>query len=174
MTADLIITNGRVLTMDPAHPRAEAVAIRAGRILAAGPRAEVEALGAEIKLGSIYEGKVISIKDFGCFVELAPGTDGMCHVSELAHGFVKTVSEVVKIGDVIKVKVINVDDSGRIKLSRKALMERPAGSEGDEGGERRDRGDRGDRGKNRDDKRPQRDSLLDTELAHGVLGIVNA
>jgi polyribonucleotide nucleotidyltransferase len=67
-------------------------------------------------------------------------------VSELAHGFVKTVSEVVKIGDVIKVKVINVDDSGRIKLSRKALMERPAGSEGDEGGERRDRGDRGDRG----------------------------
>ncbi len=113
---------------------------------AAIARAEVEALGAEIKLGSIYEGKVISIKDFGCFVELAPGTDGMCHVSELAHGFVKTVSEVVKIGDVIKVKVINVDDSGRIKLSRKALMERPAGSEGDEGGERRDRGDRGDRG----------------------------
>ena len=121
---------------------------------AAIARAEVEALGAEIKVGSIYEGKVISIKDFGCFVELAPGTDGMCHVSELAHGFVKTVTEVVKIGDVVKVKVINVDDSGRIKLSRKALLERPAGMEdsGDEHrGERRDRGDRGgDRGGRRD------------------------
>jgi polyribonucleotide nucleotidyltransferase len=78
----------------------------------------------------------------------------MCHVSELAHGFVKTVTEVVKIGDVVKVKVINVDDSGRIKLSRKALLERPAGMEdsGDEHrGERRDRGDRGgDRGGRRD------------------------
>jgi len=89
-------------------------------------KAEVEALGAEIKVGSIYEGKVVGIKDFGCFVELAPGTDGMVHVSELAHGFVKTVTEVVKVGDVIKVKVINVDDTGRIKLSRKALLEAPA------------------------------------------------
>ncbi len=89
-------------------------------------KAEVEALGAEIKVGSIYEGKVVGIKDFGCFVELAPGTDGMVHVSELAHGFVKTVTEVVKVGDVIKVKVINVDDNGRIKLSRKALLEAPA------------------------------------------------
>jgi polyribonucleotide nucleotidyltransferase len=78
----------------------------------------------------------------------------MCHVSELAHGFVKNVTDVVKIGDVVKVKVINVDDSGRVKLSRKALMEAPAGGEGggdrggDRGGERRDRGDRGgDRGR---------------------------
>ena len=121
---------------------------------AAIARAEVEALGAEIKVGSIYEGKVISIKEFGAFIELAPGSDGMCHVSELAHGFVKNVTDVVKIGDVVKVKVINVDDSGRVKLSRKALMEAPAGGEGggdrggDRGGERRDRGDRGgDRGR---------------------------
>jgi polyribonucleotide nucleotidyltransferase len=121
---------------------------------AAIARAEVEALGAEIKVGSIYEGKVISIKEFGAFIELAPGSDGMCHVSELAHGFVKNVTDVVKIGDMVKVKVINVDDSGRVKLSRKALMEAPAGGEGggdrggDRGGERRDRGDRGgDRGR---------------------------
>src|SRR5690606_31337772 len=85
-------------------------------------KAEVEALGAEIKVGSIYEGKVASTKDFGAFIEIAPGTDGMCHISELAEGYVKSVDEVVKIGDVIKVKVINVDDSGRIKLSRKALI----------------------------------------------------
>src|SRR5690606_17925588 len=85
-------------------------------------KAEVEALGAEIKVGSIYEGKVVSTKDFGAFIEIAPGTDGMCHISELADGYVKSVDEVVKIGDTIKVKVINVDDNGRIKLSRKALI----------------------------------------------------
>jgi polyribonucleotide nucleotidyltransferase len=55
-------------------------------------------------------------------VELVPGTDGMCHISELAHGFVKNVLEHVKIGESIKVKVINVDENGRIKLSRKALL----------------------------------------------------
>ncbi len=98
---------------------------------AAQARAEVEALGAEIKLGSIFDGKVVSIKDFGAFVELVPGTDGMVHVSELAHGFVKTVTDVVKIGDAIRVKVINVDDTGRIKLSRKALLEPPARKEGE-------------------------------------------
>lgn len=98
---------------------------------AAQARAEVEALGAEIKLGSIFDGKVVSIKDFGAFVELVPGTDGMVHVSELAHGFVKTVTDVVKIGDPIRVKVINVDDTGRIKLSRKALLEPPPRKEPD-------------------------------------------
>ena len=81
--------------------------------------AEVEAALAEIKVGTIFEGKVVSTKDFGAFVELVPGTDGMCHISELDNGFVKNVGDVVKVGDMIKVKVINVDDSGRIKLSRK-------------------------------------------------------
>ncbi len=100
-------------------------------VKAAQARAEVEALGAEIKVGTIYDGKVVSIKDFGAFVELVPGTDGMVHVSELAHGFVKTVSDVVKIGDPIRVKVINVDDTGRIKLSRKALLEPSAPKETD-------------------------------------------
>jgi polyribonucleotide nucleotidyltransferase len=85
-------------------------------------RSEIEALAEEIKVGTIYTGKVVSTKDFGAFVELAPGTDGMCHISELAEGYVKSVSDVVKVGDVIKVKVINVDDQGRIKLSRKAAM----------------------------------------------------
>ncbi|MAA53376.1 MAG: polyribonucleotide nucleotidyltransferase [Phycisphaerae bacterium] len=85
-------------------------------------QAEVEALCAEIKVGTIYEGKVVSTKDFGAFVELVPGTDGMCHISELDNGFVKSVDDVVKVGDMIKVKVINVDDTGRIKLSRKALL----------------------------------------------------
>ena len=110
-------------------------------------KAEVEALGAEIRVGTIYEGKVVSVKDFGAFIELAPGTDGMCHISELDHGFVKSVSDVVSIGDTVKVKVINVDDTGRIKLSRRALIEAPEGTEadGDDGGQSRGGGGRGRR-----------------------------
>ena len=82
-------------------------------------KSEIEALTEEIKVGTLYTGKVVSVKDFGAFIELAPGTDGMCHISELAHGFVKQVSDVVRVGDVVKVKVILVDDQGRIKLSVK-------------------------------------------------------
>ncbi|MDG2053780.1 MAG: polyribonucleotide nucleotidyltransferase [Phycisphaerales bacterium] len=85
-------------------------------------KAEVEALAAEIKVGTIYEGKVVSTKDFGAFIEIVDGTDGMCHISELADGFVKSVSDEVKVGDMVKVKVIDVDSNGRIKLSRKAAM----------------------------------------------------
>ena len=92
-------------------------------------QAEVEALGAEVKVGSIYEGKVVAVKEFGAFIEIAPGTDGMCHISELAHGFVKNVSDVISMGDIVKVKVINVDDTGRIKLSRKALLEQTEDAE---------------------------------------------
>ncbi|GAB4552146.1 MAG: polyribonucleotide nucleotidyltransferase [Phycisphaerales bacterium] len=87
-----------------------------------GALAEVEALVAEIKVGTVFEGKVVSLKDFGAFIELAPGTDGMCHISEIAEGFVKDINDVVKVGDTMRVKVINVDDQGRIKLSRKALL----------------------------------------------------
>jgi len=88
----------------------------------AAARAEIEALCEEIKVGTVYLGKIVSMKDFGAFVELVPGTDGMCHISELADGFVKAVADVVKIGDMVKVKVILIDEQGRIKLSRKAAM----------------------------------------------------
>ncbi|MDX2114753.1 MAG: polyribonucleotide nucleotidyltransferase [Planctomycetota bacterium] len=93
-----------------------------------GARGEVEALAAEIKVGTVYAGKIVSIKDFGAFVEIAPGTDGMCHISELAPGYVKQVNDVVSIGDMVRVKVINIDDQGRIKLSRKAVMVEEAGA----------------------------------------------
>ncbi|RMD64875.1 MAG: S1 RNA-binding domain-containing protein [Planctomycetota bacterium] len=86
--------------------------------------AEIEAMCAEVKIGALYRGKVVGVKDFGVFVELAPGTDGMCHISELAEGYVEKVSDVAKVGDELLVKVINVDDQGRIKLShRQALAE---------------------------------------------------
>jgi polyribonucleotide nucleotidyltransferase len=87
-----------------------------------GAKTEIEALCEEIKVGTVYTGKVVSLKDFGAFIELAPGTDGMCHISELAEGYVKSVTDVVKPGDMVKVKVINVDEQGRIKLSRKAVL----------------------------------------------------
>lgn len=88
----------------------------------AGCKAEIEALCEEVKVGTVYEGKVVSTKDFGAFVELIPGTDGMCHISELADGYVEKVTDVVKVGDAVRVKVIHIDDQGRIKLSRKAVL----------------------------------------------------
>ncbi|MCC7144823.1 MAG: polyribonucleotide nucleotidyltransferase [Phycisphaeraceae bacterium] len=89
---------------------------------------EVEKLCAEVKIGQIYTGRVASIKDFGAFVELAPGQDGLCHISELDEGYVEKVSNVVKVGDEVRVKVILIDDQGRVKLSRKAaLKEESAG-----------------------------------------------
>lgn len=84
--------------------------------------ARVEAMGEEIKVGRIYHGTVSSIKDFGAFVEIAPGKDGLCHISELAEGFVKHIDEICKVGDKMPVKVIAVDDQNRVKLSRRAAL----------------------------------------------------
>lgn len=76
----------------------------------------------EIEVGETYHGRVVSIKEFGAFVEVLPGKDGLVHISELADFRVKTVEDVVKIGDLIWVKCIGIDDKGRVKLSRKAAM----------------------------------------------------
>ncbi|MEO1983483.1 MAG: polyribonucleotide nucleotidyltransferase [Fuerstiella sp.] len=84
--------------------------------------ARIEALTEEIQPGRVYTGKVTSVKDFGAFIEIAPGKDGLCHISELSDGFVKNVSEVCKVGDIMEVKVIAVDDQNRVKLSRKAVL----------------------------------------------------
>ncbi len=82
----------------------------------------VESLTEEVKVGTVYTGKVVSIKSFGAFIEILPGQDGMCHISELADKYVDKVEDVLKIGDTVRVKVINVDDQGRVKLSRKAAL----------------------------------------------------
>jgi polyribonucleotide nucleotidyltransferase len=76
----------------------------------------------EISIGEIYQGTVVSIKEFGAFVEVLPGKDGLCHISELADFRVNKVEDVVKMGDAVWVKCIGVDDKGRVKLSRKAAM----------------------------------------------------
>jgi polyribonucleotide nucleotidyltransferase len=106
----------------------------------------VEALCQEIKVGNVYDGKVTSIKEFGAFIEITPGRDGLCHISELDTGYVGRVDDVVKVGDRVQVKVIAIDDQDRVKLSRKALMQ---GAEGGDNGERPERGDRGERGEGR-------------------------
>ena len=96
--------------------------------------ARVEAMTEEIKVGKIYNGRVSSIKDFGAFIEIAPGKDGLCHISELSDGYVKSVTDVVSEGDRIQVKVIAVDDQNRVKLSRKAVLaEQGQSGGGDEG-----------------------------------------
>ena len=82
----------------------------------------VDAMTASVQVGKIYTGTVVSIKDFGAFVEIAPETDGLCHVSEISDGYVNRVEDVLKIGDEVKVKVILIDDQGRIKLSRKQAL----------------------------------------------------
>jgi len=77
---------------------------------------------AEAEVGKIYSGSVVSIKDFGCFVEFLPGRDGLCHISELAPQRVDKTEDVVKEGDVIKVKCLGVDERGKVRLSRKAAL----------------------------------------------------
>jgi len=82
----------------------------------------IKEITAEAEIGAIYTGKVKKIMDFGAFVEILPGTDGLVHISELAHRRVKTVDEILKEGDEVTVKVLDVDRQGKIRLSRKALI----------------------------------------------------
>ncbi len=92
--------------------------------------AEVERICEEVKEGRIYNGRVSSIKDFGAFVEVIPGKDGLLHISELDDGFVDSVDKVLKVGQSVRVKVLSIDDNGRLRLSRKAvLLEEKAGEE---------------------------------------------
>jgi len=86
-------------------------------------REAVEAMTGEIEVGKVYRGKVVTIKEFGVFVEIFPGKDGLVHISELANFRVKSAEDIVKMGDEIWVKCIGVDEKGRVKLSRKAAME---------------------------------------------------
>ena len=82
----------------------------------------VNGMTKEIEIGTVYQGRVVTIKEFGCFVEVMPGKDGMVHVSELADFRVNRTEDVVRVGDMIWVKCIGVDEKGRVKLSRKAAM----------------------------------------------------
>jgi polyribonucleotide nucleotidyltransferase len=94
-----------------------------------GALGRVEAMTASVQVGRIYEGTVTSVKDFGAFVEILPGKDGLCHISELADDYVSSVGDVCRVGDTMMVKVIAVDEQDRVKLSRKAAMREMASTE---------------------------------------------
>jgi polyribonucleotide nucleotidyltransferase len=83
----------------------------------------IESMTQPPQIGRIYDqSRVVSVKDFGVFVEIIPGVEGLCHVSELSESYVKNVEDVCKMGDLIPVKLISIDDQGRLKLSRKAAL----------------------------------------------------
>jgi polyribonucleotide nucleotidyltransferase len=94
----------------------------------------IEELTATAELNKTYLGKVVRVVEFGAFVEILPGTDGLLHVSEMAHHRVKDVRSEVKEGDQVLVKVVSIDPSGKIRLSRKALLEPGPGDAPSDGG----------------------------------------
>ena len=83
----------------------------------------ITGMSAEAEIGKIYKGRVVTVKEFGAFVEFLPGKDGLVHISELANFRVKNTTDIVKEGDEITVKCLGVDEKGRVRLSRKAAME---------------------------------------------------
>lgn len=85
----------------------------------------IEEIVRDVEVGDVYEGTVVRLMKFGAFVDLGGNKEGMIHISKLAHERVESVEDVVEIGDKVKVKVIEIDDKGRINLSRKALLPRP-------------------------------------------------
>ena len=86
-------------------------------------KAEVNAVVAEVEIGKIYQGVVQTIKDFGAFVEILPGQDGLLHISEMADYRVNKVEDICKVGDTVTVKVVDIDQRGRIRLSRKEALQ---------------------------------------------------
>lgn len=107
----------------------------------------VEACTATVQIGKIYDGTVSSVRDFGAFVEILPGKDGLCHVSELSSGYIPSADSVCKVGDTMKVIVIDIDDHDRVRLSRRRALEELgiedefATAEDAEGGEPREEGE---------------------------------
>ena len=83
---------------------------------------KIKTLTAEPEVGAVYKGVVKTVKDFGAFVEIMPGTDGLVHISELDKSRVNKVTDIVNEGDELEVKVLEIDGRGRIRLSRKALL----------------------------------------------------
>ena len=129
---------------------------------------------AEAEIGKVYEGAITKILDFGALVNILPGKDGLLHISQIAHQRVENVTDFLKEGQIVKVKVMETDEKGRIKLSMKALLERPEGMEEErferpprrEYGDRPDRGPRGDRPPRRErSDRPERSDAPAAEQA---------
>jgi polyribonucleotide nucleotidyltransferase len=120
------------------------------RVIAVNTEAAEIALGrireitAEPEVGKVYEGEVRSILAFGAFVQIMPGRDGLLHISEIAHRRLERVEDELQVGDIVKVKVLEVQPDGKVRLSRKVLLEKPEGYQEEERSERphRERSDR--------------------------------
>jgi polyribonucleotide nucleotidyltransferase len=93
---------------------------------AAAAKKRIEEITAEVEIGKVYEGPVTKILDFGALINLLPGKDGLLHISQIAHQRVEKVTDFLSEGQIVKVKVMETDEKGRIKLSMKALIDRPA------------------------------------------------
>ena len=115
---------------------------------------------AEAEVGKVYEGPVTKLLDFGALVNILPGKDGLLHISQIAHQRVEKVTDFLEEGQVVKVKVLETDEKGRIKLSMKALLERPEGME--EERERPPRREYGDRPRRDREDRPRREPAAET------------
>jgi polyribonucleotide nucleotidyltransferase len=89
----------------------------------------IRAIAARPEVGEIYEGKVKSIMPFGAFVEIMPGKDGLLHISEIDHKRFETMDGIFKVGDEVRVKLLDIDKQGKLKLSRKALLPKPERTE---------------------------------------------
>lgn len=153
---DVIGSGGKVINKIIADTGVKIDIEDSGLVMVASNNAEgmkkaldiIHNLTREIKIGEVFKGKVNRIMDFGAFVELTPGHDGLCHISELAWQRVGRVEDVVKVGDELEVKVVEIDNMGRINLSHKVLIPRPEGGIIDErphdrGGDRGHGGPRG-------------------------------
>jgi polyribonucleotide nucleotidyltransferase len=120
----------------------------------------IKEITAEPEVGKIYEGEVRSIMPFGAFVQIMPGRDGLLHISEIAHRRLERVEDELQMGEIVKVKVLEVQPDGKVRLSRKVLIEKPEGYQEEERSERphRERGDRdhGHRGGGRRHERSRR------------------
>lgn len=99
-------------------------------------REMIEALVRDVEAGEVYTGKVTRVERYGAFVEVLPGKEGLLHISHLDHHRVDKTEDVVNVGDEVEVKVLDIDDKGRINLSRKALLKRPSGGDKGSGNER--------------------------------------
>ena len=139
---------GTVGVVDIASNNAEAMA---------AAKKWIEGIVAVPEAGTVYHGKVVSILEFGAFVEILPGKEGLLHVSEIAWNKTENVEDVLKVGDEIDVKLLEIDaKTGKMRLSMRALTEKPEGYV--DASERKPRGDRGPRrdGDRRDDRRNDR------------------
>lgn len=88
-------------------------------------KAIILGLIAEAEIGKVYDGRVTTITAFGAFIEIFPGKEGLCHISELDHMRIEKVTDVIKEGDIVPVKVLDIDEKGKVKLSRRVLLARP-------------------------------------------------